>query len=1193
MRLTALEIKGFKSFADKTIINFNESITGVVGPNGSGKSNVVDAIRWVIGEQRTSNLRSEKMSNLIFNGTKKRKAAGIAQVTLRFENTKNLLPTEFTHVAITRMLHRSGESEYRINDVPCRLKDITNLFLDTGISSDSYAIIELKMIDEILHDRDNSRRKLFEQASGISKYKQRKKETLGKLSATDGDLDRVNDLLFEIEGQLKSLESQARKTQRFYKLKEEYKELSLELAKHYIASYQGQFDAIEEKRKKEHDRKLQIEVRVRELEAELEKAKADIIAKEKHLSSRQKELNTILDKIHQAETEKSTAAQQLEFLKDKQTSLGKRTGQTTEQISYYKEKLKTLAEKEKEQQKQVADIKKELEALEKQLATSKEQNQEVKQKLDQLTAVKAELERKIYQLEKDMAILKNQKENHERLIEQNTAENKDREDNLVQVQTQAKALKSDITSIEKGIKKLESDEEKLQLNIQKAIEQVEELKKKAASEQRSLDSKQNEYNLNKSLVDNLEGFPESIKFLKKKNDITAALPLLSDVIYCKEEYRVTIESYLEPFLNYMVAETYDQATHAVDLLSSSSKGRAHFFLIPEFESYFPAETYNIPNAVPATEVIETDAKFRKLVSFLLEDVYIVPDTALANAQGLDELALPKGAKVNLLSQSAKYIKGKYSLSGGSVGLFEGMRIGRSKTLEKLKASIEKLQAQRKETDKSIEQAQKQIVELKATTKLNDIQIQKRSLNEKQNQLTSLQTKVESYKAFVEQYQKRNDDIRAKLKEIQKQFGEHEKSLAVLMKEKSKHDSEHVKLLEQFNTSGGSLSEATAKYNEKNIFFHQQQNQLNNIAQEQNYNNNRLRESEESFGSDKKELEEAVGKISTTEKTLAKATEQLTKLYEQKETFQQGMSGVEEEYYKAKEGIQKQEELIRKYQKEEHEVLQKLGEIKDQTNELRIELGGLKERLLVEFKVNIDDIIEEKPSTETTKEELDTKVQRIRNRVENFGEINPMAVEAYEEMEKRHKFITEQREDLLKAKDSLTTTINEIENTAREKFMDAFIHVRENFQRVFRSLFTADDQCDLVLTVPDNPLESGIEIIAQPKGKRPLVIDQLSGGEKTLTSLALLFSLYLLKPAPFCILDEVDAPLDDTNIGKFNKAIREFSQESQFIIVTHNKSTMAAVDVMYGVAMQEQGVSKVVPVDFRSHVMEEDGALANS
>jgi len=317
MKLTALEIKGFKSFADKTVINFNDNITGIVGPNGCGKSNVVDSIRWVLGEQKTSMLRLEKMDNLIFNGTKKRKASGLAEVSLTFENTKNLLATEYKSITISRKLFRTGESEYRLNDVPCRLKDITNLFLDTGISSDSYAIIELGMVDEILNDRDNSRRRLFEQAAGISKYKRRKRETLLKLKGTEEDLERVQDLLYEIEGNLKSLESQARRAERYYEIKDEYQEKSVVLARIQVAGLSEKYKSIKGKLEEQDDKKNSIDSQIASMEADLEKQKLDALEKEKGLAEIQKRLNQLTGGVSEKENQRNLLREQIKFQEEK------------------------------------------------------------------------------------------------------------------------------------------------------------------------------------------------------------------------------------------------------------------------------------------------------------------------------------------------------------------------------------------------------------------------------------------------------------------------------------------------------------------------------------------------------------------------------------------------------------------------------------------------------------------------------------------------------------------------------------------------------------------------------------------------------------------------------------------------------------------------------------------------------------
>ncbi len=1177
MKLTSLEIKGFKSFADKTVINFNENITGVVGPNGSGKSNVVDAIRWVIGEQRTSNLRSEKMSNLIFNGSRNRKPSGMAEVSLSFENNRGLLSTEFTHVTITRILHRSGDSEYRINGVPCRLKDISNLFLDTGISSDSYAIIELKMIDEILNDRDNSRRRLFEQAAGVSKFKQRKKETLSKLQSTDADLARVEDLLFEITNNLKTLENQAKKTKRFYKMREEYKELSVELAKYHVAAYRKGFDELEAKRKEDHNAKLEIEVRLRQLEAELEKEKLAILEKEKHLNSRQKELNELINNINKKESEKNGAIQQKGFLNDKITSLARQEGESSQSQGELRKKLAELTERKTAQEAAIKTLEADIQTLNQTQATAREAQTAAKTELDAVTNQRQELEKKIYQAEKDAAIQLSQKEQFYKSIEQNINDVKDRENSLGILKQDLETLQKERTEQQLLVETLVKEEEGIQRELVENTQALEKTRQLAAKEQRLLDSKQNEYNLNKSLIENLEGFPDSIKFLKKQNHKLAAAPVLSDIIYCKEDYRVTIESYLEPFLNYLVAEDAESAQDAIGLLNQASKGRINCFLLSDFANYQPDSPLMLPNAIPATEVIEADPQYRKLAAFLLEHVYIVNENDIAEIR-TNEAAQSKAI---FLSQNGKVIRTPHSISGGSVGLFEGMRIGRSKTLEKLKVEIEELQEKRRNTDRNIKQLDQTIQKLKQATKQPAIQTARQAVNQADNKLASMQTRIENYQTFLDEFHKKNTSIQEKIDGIEALLNSHLQLAETLKGEKATIDQQYATLQERFGQTSQTASDASAKFNEQNIKFHQQQNLVNQLAQETEFNQNRLKEIQQRELHNKEEYKTATEKITGIDETVIKLEEELSQLYNLRSTSHTGLTEFEANFFKAREQIQSIEERIRNWHKQQTEILGRLDQTKDKTNELKLELNGLKERLSVEFNLDINDLLDAQPSEEGTLQEAQEEVNRMRHRIENFGEINPMAVEAFDEMQQRNVFITAQREDLAKAKESLMTTMNEIEALAKAKFMDAFTSVRSNFQMVFRSLFTEDDTCDLTLTHPDNPLESGIEIIARPKGKRPLVIDQLSGGEKTLTALAILFALYLLKPAPFCVLDEVDAPLDDTNIGKFNGAIRQFSQESQFIMVTHNKATMASVDVIYGVTMQEPGVSKVVPVDFRS------------
>ncbi|MEX0812056.1 MAG: chromosome segregation protein SMC [Chitinophagales bacterium] len=1181
MRLTKLEIKGFKSFADKTTINFNQNITGVVGPNGSGKSNVVDAMRWVLGEQRSSQLRSEKMDNLIFNGSKMRKSAGLAEVSLSFENTKNIIATEFKEVTVTRKLFRTGDSEYRINDVPCRLKDISNLFLDTGISSDSYAIIELKMIDEILHDRDNSRRKLFEQAAGVSKYKQRKKETLAKLKATDQDLDRVEDLLFEISNNLKTLESQARKAMRYNKIKEEYKELSLELAKMQISELVKSFKTLKKQLEEQEDLKKQQATVIDTLEAAIEKQKVEVLEAEKNLSDRQKTINSTIQEINRQENDKNLATEKIRFNKER---IEKIKLQLADQERKFKEIETQLADaliKLEKQQKGISEESDKKEKLEKELNQIKQENEALQKELNDKQIQRQTLEKTISGMEKNAAVNSNQMQNLEKTIAQNKEEHEKRKDQLSKLNEEKKQLSKERKLKKEEIEQLEASEEKLQKNIEAQLQYIEQSKEKLNKENRSLDSKQNEYKLNKSLIDNLEGFPESTKFLKKNVEGLKEAPLLSDIIYCDKEYRASIENYLEPFLNFFIVNDLELANKAIDLLSDSSIGRANFFLLSEFDYFEARPPLIMSGLMPATEIIEVDAEYKKLVAFLLDHVYIVTEKDFS-ASDIHLKSNPnKDKSLSIISKTGKYIRSDYAISGGAVGLFEGMRLGRTKNLEKLKEEIDELEIKRKDSSKKIKELELSIAGLKKTSRKQFIHIAEQQLNTFDRQIASIDAKIENFTAFVNDSQQKTKEVEERIREMTGNVKDAQKQLKLLNGEKEKADAEYEKVRAKYAEVNQSLMQQSNRFNEQNIQFHQQANYLKNLEQEISFLKKQKQEQQET---EKKQLADNANsktEIEAAELQIEKLNASLQKLYAEKEQSNTALSVAETAYYKQKGNINEAEEKLRKENKTRQQTEQLLTDLKDKLNEVKLEINSLKERLSVEFNIQINDIIDQEADGSTTEEELREKVEKLKSRLMNYGEVNPMAVEAYEEMKERFEFITGQKEDLTKAKASLENTMKEIEDTAQEKFLEAFEQVRQNFQKVFRSLFQEEDDCDLTLTDPDYPLDSKIDILAKPKGKRPQVIDQLSGGEKSLTALAILFSLYLLKPAPFCILDEVDAPLDDANIGKFNDIITDFSKNSQFILVTHNKQTMAAVDVIYGVTMIESGVSRVVPVDFRA------------
>lgn len=1178
MQLTKLEIKGFKSFGDKITINFNEGVTAIVGPNGCGKSNVVDAIRWVLGEQSTRMLRSEKMENIIFNGTKTRKPANLAEVSLSFNNTRNILPTAFSEVTITRKLYRNGDSEYRLNDVKCRLKDITDLFLDTGIGSDSYSIIELKMIDEIINNKDHSRRTLFEEASGISKYKVRKKQTINKLKDTEADLDRVEDLLFEIEKNLKTLENQAKKTERYYRLKDQYKTNSVALATFRLAHFSESLAALEKQELEQQTSHTGIASEISKQEAALQQLKQDSLMKEKNLALQQKTTNEHIAKIRAYESDKKVRNEQLRNLQDKEARLTSELTQDKQQLNHVLYNLKRLNEEQFEEQAKLDSITAELSVKKEEVDALRGQQHSAKHKLDQFEKENNEIQDKVYKLEKEIAVLHIQHDALEQEGLRNVADTESKESELNQFNVVVAELETRTHAQQEHYDHTLAQEEALQQQIIELEESITSIKDELSKKSRILDARQNEYNLTKSLVDNLEGFPESIRFLRKNAGWKKQYPLFSDVLFCQEEYRIAIENYLEPVMNHYVVDTQDDAVHAIRLLSDSSRGRAQFFVLealPKTASTGKRENMGEP-LISALDIISVDEKYQVLCQMLLKDVYLL-DTDEEKSM---TSSLPENDMI-ILHRSGKFTKTRIGMAGGSIGLFEGKRIGRAKNLENLSKEIKSTAAQIAKLQESLAEKALRVSDLKTSSKKSQLEEIRFQLGRLQNELVSVKTKQEQYQAFIMNSQNRKQDIEQKILSINEEIRVSEPKLIALKQDQLARNSELEELRQAFAELSELLTDKSTAFNQDNIRYHQQQNKVSGINKDIEYRQSQEETFEQRITRNTLEYEQVQKTIKETLQYVDDSDDDLIAMYEQKEAYEAGLKELEEDYYTSRGTINDMESAISELRRRKDDTDFLYNELKDKKNALKLELNALKERLSVEFSVDIHDLLDaDTVLPDEDEETLQQRTEKLKSQLDDFGAINPMAMEAYQEMNERYTFIIKEKQDLIEAKDSLLQTIQEIDDTAKEKFMEAFTGVRENFIHVFRSLFNEEDSCDLVLTDPANPLDSDIEIIARPKGKRPLSINQLSGGEKTLTSTALLFSLYLLKPAPFCIFDEVDAPLDDTNIDKFNNIIRRFSNQSQFIIVSHNKRTIASTDIIYGVTMVEQGVSRVVAVDMR-------------
>ncbi|MGN6566818.1 MAG: chromosome segregation protein SMC [Flavipsychrobacter sp.] len=1174
MRLKSWEIKGFKSFADKTHVLLDHPITGIVGPNGCGKSNIVDAIRWVIGEHKIKSLRSENLEDLIFNGSRTRSGSGMAEVSLTFENTRNLLPTEFTTVTITRKFYKNGESEYRLNDVTCRLKDITNLFLDTGVSTDSYAIIELGMVDDIIKDKDGARRRMLEQAAGISIYKTRKKEAKQKLEATEQDLNRIEDLLFEIGNNLRTLENQAKKAERYFQIKGEYKEISIELVKASLEHFNEQYKVLNEQHDQETDRKTQLEAIVATEEAAVEQDKVKFIEKEQELNGLQKQFNELVNRIRQLESDKKLAAQRLEHLRERERSLGEFLAGAGEQLKKLEESI-DFATKQIEDETVVLDnLREELETLRNTVDEKREAFDAKKRILEQLRNEYQQGQRRQFEAEKKVAIADTSVMNLQRSRQQIEEERAQRTAQIGQLNTERTDTEDKLQDKRDYLEQLVTRHEEVKGKILQSQEQLESLRAQSVEENRKLDARRNEHDLLKSLVESLEGYPDSIKFLKKNKDWNSNAPLLSDVFVVQNEYRTALENLLDNYLNYYIVDNIEEAAKAVHLLETNKKGKANFFIQSYFTGNNTTATTAPEGAIPALSVVNVDEQYMPLAQYLLGHVYISEDGA-----DISKIALQNGNV--LVEKSGKMVRGKYTLGGGSIGLFEGNKIGRAKNLERLAKEIEELTATTAQLKQYIADTQTLITGF--NQELNDKAIEqtRQEINQLQNHILNLGNRIENFEHLNAAGEKRLADLQEQLEQTHDSISDTRNELEQITEQLQTIQQNIQNAEAEFQTVEQEFNFVTQQYNQQNIQYTRQQSKLEGLKQELTFRTNQLSDLRHQIENNSEQLKITTEQLTETEGKLHSGDNELYDLLTRKETEERELNEKDRAYYEMRNTISVQEGQLNQKRREKEHAETLLNSIKDQLNDMKLKLAGMNERLSIEFKVNLEDVLDQPRTGEMTIEELTAEAERLKKRLENMGEVNPTAIEAYTEMKSRNDFIVEQRNDLVSAKESLLSTIEEVENTANTKFRETFDMVRTNFITVFKALFTEDDNCDLRLTDPDNVAESGIEIYAQPKGKKPSTLTQLSGGEKTLTSTAFLFAIYLIKPAPFCILDEVDAPLDDANVGKFTQMIRKFSDNSQFIIVTHNKQTMASVDVIYGVTMQEPGVSRLVPVDFRS------------
>ncbi len=1173
MFLSKLELLGFKSFATKTELTFNGGITSVVGPNGCGKTNVLDSIRWVLGEQRTSMLRSDSMENVIFNGSKNRKPLGMAEVTITIKNDKGVLPVDYSEVSITRRVFRSGESEYFINRNQCRLKDIQDLLMDSGMAATAYSVIELKMVEDILRENTDERRKMFEEASGVTKYKARRRAALGKLDDVQRDLIRVNDLISEVEKKVNSLERQAKRAEQYKRFVEELGTLE----RQYLFS--------------EHmlvlSRVMPLKESLSASESEKASALNALSHEEELLRLLRSEIGDIEKSLSTLRSEKAERQSSLHSVEEESAVLVERTKGLNEKIASLENRKVDLAGRNETLASQIEELKlseieteEEGKALAAVLAVEQETFKTFEQKLFAAREKSNVSHESLIRILNDLALKQNERERAHARLERVKSHN----DELV---VRMKQLDEERLQLTRRIDTSIADKERFTADI--AAEKTKlsdlerhreglfsEIENKKTEAQRLREVQQtNEARIDflNGLVEHLEGLPDGAKALARGE--IEGLPkfdVLSDLFYVEPEYRIAAESILGDASNYLVSPDEHTALSAVDALRSRDLGKVTFVCLDRLSR--PANRETGTRFSGLLEHVQMLPEHEAIGRFFFDNVAVVENYSEA------EQILRADSAVTCVNFTGDVFSSTGIIRGGSTRRTEGGRVGKLRQLEELKAEQSKLSGRLTELTDSIHKLQTEMESLPIKTgneKLRNLELQlarvEQSSLENERSFQGIQGQTVDTQARISR-------LEAELTESQGELDKVEVSLTELNSVKNTNEQEYQAALEE-------LRVIEEEYRKKNETLRDAQaqhieciNKLNFLKREIETSQEQVSTNMESSARADEDIKSAGLGVEEARTKLIDLEDRKTNLRLEIDSLDKRMNELVAELAGKKEAEESEEKKLNDARQSHESAVEAGHQVSLKISELEAEARGLVERGKEEFNL---DITQQTAESLNLPEGFDTgaaheRVSYLRGRIESFGPVNLVAFSEYSEEKQRLDFLVGQRSDLFEAEKTLTTTIAEINHTAHQKFRETFDQITENFKTTFQSLFNGGE-ADLQLEANADPLEAKIEIMAKPAGKRPQSIDLLSAGEKTLTAIALLFAIYLVKPSPFCILDEVDGPLDDNNTDNYVRMIRQFSNDTQFIVITHNKRTMEAADTLYGVTMEEQGVSKVVAVRF--------------
>ncbi|MFH1700361.1 MAG: chromosome segregation protein SMC [Candidatus Zixiibacteriota bacterium] len=1187
MHLKKLELVGFKSFPEKTQFLFNQGMTSIVGPNGCGKSNLLDALRWVLGEQKTSLLRGAKMEEVIFAGTRALKPLGMAEVSLQIENKDGMLPTEYSEILVTRRLFRSGESEYLINKTPCRLKDITDLFADTGIGAHAYAIIQQEMVDAILSDKTEERRFLFEEAAGITRYKHRKRAAERKLAATEQDLVRLQDILSEVTTRVRSLKRQVNKAQRYKEISEELKGWDLYNAKSKFNQLTGKNKELAIRIKTLSDKKMGIEAKLDGQFADIELQRTLLTEIDSELSEIGGEVFNLSERAHQLETDISVK-------REKKENLDKSIVQNRGDIDGLQKRGDVIRE---EKAKAVIDIQNQDEEintlssdLEKAKAVQKQADEEylryrscskddnsmlvnIEGRLSSGKADSANIEQQIDELNKDLE--KNSEKKNNLIVEK-----KHRREEIISMQGRIEAMRTQIEADEQNI---ESDEK----SLEQIIDSADRLRDQLAEASSNFEATQARKKLLSEMVEHYEGFAGGVvaifEVAGRWFDITGTV---ADYIRSQSRYQAAIDAALGEMAQYILCSDYETAQEAISYLREKKAGKATFLMTQRLKTPGPRPELPQNNKIIdwADKLVECDERYREVPKALLGRTLICEEGIEAR-EILNKI--PDGYRI--VTMSGQVFTNDGYISGG---VSEEMSlIGRKDEVEALDKKLKELeirtrQIRNKQAEVTLSVGEKRQTISRLNNKLAD---DKDNLSELITGLKEEQFKINAAEEIVTSIDQQVNQISEKLNQLKHRQYTLSLDYDQLDKEKENITSQVQDKKQKLSELEEAASAAEAEVNRIQMAKIELESKRAHVLSQIDYYEEMIKDISGNIAQKEDLIEQSEKEIKDLAAELANGEINLKEAFEkrQEQTQRQQTKRLERDELSGQ--LDNIEKTIKSLRSERDSLSDEIHTAQISETELASRLEQIEERMRAEYSIDIGQLEIESPNAEISEDDAAGRVDELRDILHKMGIVNMLALEEYDEQRQRQEFLTRQLDDLISAKSILRSTIQKINQTAKAMFLETIDKARDNFKQMYQELFTGGE-ADVILEDESDPLESRIEIMSRPRGKKSLTISQLSGGERALTAISLLFALYMVKPSPFCFLDEIDAPLDDINIGRFLKIVKKFSRQTQFIIITHNKITMEAADTLYGVTMEEPGVSKVVAVRFKKDSEDDETLL---